>query len=133
MCSSDLFQCSRIRMPVTRQGRPLRSNAGSIAKLGLLRAARRGVRPWESGVFGLAPWANSSDDGDVIVLNCQDQRCLSVRVECIHVYVAGAWRGLLQHCSIFPVASVTCQSLRKAGNGSRVVRRVGSIGDEQGA
>ncbi len=30
-----------------------------------------------------------SDDGDMIVLNCQDQRRLSVRVECIHVDVTG--------------------------------------------
>src|ERR1700722_1414566 len=44
----------------TRQVRPLCSDAGSIAKLGLLRAARSGVSPWESAVFGLAPWANSA-------------------------------------------------------------------------
>jgi hypothetical protein len=30
-----------------------------------------------------------SDDSDMIVLNCQDQRRLSVSVECIHVDVTG--------------------------------------------
>jgi hypothetical protein len=30
-----------------------------------------------------------SDDSDMIILNCQYQRRLSVRVECIHVDVIG--------------------------------------------
>ena len=50
--------------------RRLRSNAVRIAKLARMRAARRGVKPRESGVFGLAPWANSA-------------RTMSTRLFCI--------------------------------------------------